>query len=197
MNCPGCGAAMELAGNRRHFHCSHCNNFHFPEETGDGVSPLGEPAGCDCPVCHRALQNALVDGETVAYCDRCRGFLAVTATFGQLVLKRRQHHAPHENITDPFDRAELKRVVQCPGCKKRMDTHPYFGGGNAVVDTCERCGLIWLDAGELAIIERYIPHVRQIDPLLHIASMPSREPGYDDPPESPLDWLLEMPWGLD
>jgi Zn-finger nucleic acid-binding protein len=49
-----------------------------------------------------------------------------------------------------------------------MDAHPYFGGGNAVVDTCERCGLVWLDAGELAIIERYVPHVHQIERTLRL-----------------------------
>jgi len=57
-------------------------------------------------------------------------------------------------------------VLTCPNCQQRMDTHPYFGGGNVVVDTCEGCGLIWLDAGELAIIERYVPHVHQIERTL-------------------------------
>jgi hypothetical protein len=46
-----------------------------------------------------------------------------------------------------------------------MEAHPYFGGGNAVVDTCEVCESIWLDAGELAIIERYLPHGRAALPL--------------------------------
>jgi Zn-finger nucleic acid-binding protein len=38
-----------------------------------------------------------------------------------------------------------------------MDTHPYYGGGRVVVDTCHRCTLIWLDAGELTVIERHNP----------------------------------------
>jgi hypothetical protein len=59
-----------------------------------------------------------------------------------------------------------------------MEAHPYFAGGNAVVDTCERCQLIWLDAGELAIIERYIPHVRQIEAPLSLA--PTRNPAEPD-----------------
>jgi hypothetical protein len=50
-----------------------------------------------------------------------------------------------------------------------MEAHPYFGGGNAVVDTCDRCNLIWLDAGELAVIERYVPHQHHIEPTLNIA----------------------------
>jgi Zn-finger nucleic acid-binding protein len=30
-----------------------------------------------------------------------------------------------------------------------MDTHPYGGPGNIVVDNCEKCQIIWLDYGEL------------------------------------------------
>ena len=63
-----------------------------------------------------------------------------------------------------------------------MEAHPYFGGGNAVVDTCEHCGLIWLDAGELAVIERYIPHVHQIEKSLRLADAP--------PPPSQTDAYL-------
>ena len=36
-----------------------------------------------------------------------------------------------------------------------MDTHPYHAGGNAVIDTCDRCRLVWLDAGELTVIGSY------------------------------------------
>ena len=31
-----------------------------------------------------------------------------------------------------------------------MQTHPYYGPGNIVIDTCEHCNTIWLDYGELA-----------------------------------------------
>jgi Zn-finger nucleic acid-binding protein len=188
---------MELAGNRRHFHCSHCNNFHFPEETGDGVAPLAEPAGGDCPVCQRPLRHALIDGQKAAYCDQCRGFLAATATFGLIVADRRARHGPHEQITEPFDSAELQRVLHCPSCHQRMETHPYFGGGNAVVDTCERCGLIWLDAGELAIIERYIPHVRQIEAPLTLAPNDTHERALEGLAEGTLSYLVRAACGLD
>jgi Zn-finger nucleic acid-binding protein len=190
MNCPACGAAMQLVGNRRHFHCEHCESFQFPEETDEGVSPLGEPAGCDCPVCREPLQNAVIDGEAVAYCDHCRGFLTLTATFGLIVGKRRQHHGAHEQIIEPFDPAELRRSLSCPKCHKQMEAHPYFGGGNAVVDTCERCGLIWLDAGELSIIERYIPHVRQVEPTLNLA------PSTPSSTDAGLPDLLFLPWDI-
>ena len=173
MNCPGCGAVMRTAGNRPHFHCSQCGAYYFPEETGDGVQVVGESVGAACPVCHTPLQSALIDGETVCYCDHCRGFLTPIDAFGRIVGKRRSRHGPHEQRAEPFDPAELKRVLKCPDCAGRMDSHPYSGGGNAVVDSCERCNLNWLDAGELAVIERYVPHIHRIEP---VHTLPGAEP---------------------
>jgi Zn-finger nucleic acid-binding protein len=31
-----------------------------------------------------------------------------------------------------------------------MDEHLYGGGGNVNVDSCEACGVLWLDRGELS-----------------------------------------------
>jgi Zn-finger nucleic acid-binding protein len=35
-----------------------------------------------------------------------------------------------------------------------MDTHPYGGPGNVIIDTCENCSVNWLDHGELQRIVR-------------------------------------------
>jgi Zn-finger nucleic acid-binding protein len=168
---------MAPVGARKYFHCEHCNNFEFPEETGDGVCVAGEPAHVNCPVCVKELQFAVIEGEAVAYCDKCRGFLTPMRTFSLIVFKRRALHTPNEERFDPFDPAELQRVLKCPSCHGRMDTHPYHGGGNAVVDTCEACSVIWLDAGELAIIERHIPHgmPRVPPPVLPTGTSPDEE----------------------
>ncbi len=166
MNCPDCDTPMSRAGNRPHFHCRHCSQFHFPEETGDGVTVLGEPTGALCPVCHVALQSAEIEGETVCYCDRCRGFLSPLDTFARIVAVRRSRQRPLDAPSEPFDPAELERRLECPNCHERMDTHPYFGGGNSVVDTCEACQLLWLDAGELAIIGRYVPRARRAEDVI-------------------------------
>jgi Zn-finger nucleic acid-binding protein len=168
MNCPDCGAAMEPVANRNFLHCSHCNNFEFPEDTGDGIHVTGDPVEMSCPVCEKPLQSAVIEGETVAYCGRCRGFATFNHIFGAIVSKRRALHGPNEARFDPIDPAELQRALHCPVCKHRMEAHPYFGGGNVVVDTCDRCETIWLDAGELATIERYIPHA--------VPHVPSTEP---------------------
>jgi Zn-finger nucleic acid-binding protein len=168
MNCPSCGAAMVLVANRGHFRCDHCGRFHFPETTGEGVSLLDEPADIDCPRCQLAMRQALIEGETVSYCGQCRGFLTQTEAFSVIVGKRRAKQVAPQRVTNPIDPAELRQGMKCPRCRNRMETHPYYGGGNAVVDSCVRCKLIWLDAGELALIGSYVPHVRKIEPPLDL-----------------------------
>jgi Zn-finger nucleic acid-binding protein len=156
---------MAPVGNRDHLYCPHCGSYYFPQETGDSVRPTGDATSFACPTCaDKPLQTALVDDERVCYCDHCRGFLTRVDAFGVIVAKRRSLHSPREHHPGPFDPEELKRVINCPACKDRMEAHPYSGGGNVVVDTCDRCHLIWLDAGELAVIERYIPHIHQLEP---------------------------------
>jgi len=140
-------------------------------------------------VCREALHDGRVEGEPVQYCSRCRGFLTGNASFSSVVRERRSKR-PAGTTSLGFDPTELKRAIDCPRCQKRMDTHPYYGGGRVVVDTCPRCALIWLDAGELTVIERHNPRALISDP--------------SPPPAIPLDdgadllatflgWRIE-PW---
>lgn len=155
MNCTNCGAGLRPVGNRNYFRCSYCETFHFPEEVGDGIAVVGGDADHACPVCADPLTHAAVEGHEVAYCGRCRGFLAANATFGRIVQSKRARREGVPHVPLPFSPEELKRRIGCPRCKKRMDTHPYHAGGNAVIDTCHRCHLVWLDAGELTVIGSY------------------------------------------
>jgi Zn-finger nucleic acid-binding protein len=148
---------MTLVAGRDYFRCDYCISFHFPEGTGeDGVRVLENPTGLECPVCRSALQDGRVEGEAVQFCSSCRGFLATNPAFCGVVHKRRSKR-PRGESPNSFEPTELKRKLDCPNCRKRMDTHPYYGGGRVVVDTCPRCTLIWLDAGELTVIERHNP----------------------------------------
>ena len=50
-----------------------------------------------------------------------------------------------------------------------METHPYYGPGNVIIDSCARCEFVWLDFGELK----------------QIADAPGADRGVRKPP--PLD----------
>jgi Zn-finger nucleic acid-binding protein len=118
------------------------------------------------------LTRAAIEGHGIEYCETCRGFLANNETFSLLVQLRRAKGNPAPQVPIPFAPAELQRRVKCPCCRKAMDTHPYHAGGNAVIDTCYRCQVVWLDAGELNVIGSYqsrsgtvvAPRPREVDP---------------------------------
>ena len=155
MNCPNCGAAMRFDERRRHCVCEHCGGFAFPESaTDEGISAVDGTLDWACPVCAVPLHAGSVEGQTVAYCTRCRGILTGNAAFSAIVRARRAQPRGAGHIAAPIDSAELERRVHCPRCAAPLEVHPYYGPGNVVVDSCAACRLLWLDHGELTIIER-------------------------------------------
>lgn len=180
MNCRNCGAAMQPVGGRAYFRCQHCTTFEFPESAEDGVVTLDETTDLSCPVCHKALASAAMEGHTVNFCGHCRGLLTTNALFSQIVANRRAKNVTSNQPTQPLDKTDFHRRIKCPQCDRKMDTHPYGGGGAVVVDTCSHCHLIWLDAGEIDDIARHQPHGRSAtaDPIMLTSTAGScREPG--------------------
>ncbi len=142
---------MDLIGRRRYFFCRHCGSFHFPEIVDEGVRVLQrDGSGDQCGVCKQTLAAAeMDDGHEVQYCERCRGVLLSRAQFAEIVERRRAWASTPPVTPMPLDRRELERSIACPGCREPMARHPYFGPGNVILDTCDRCALVWLDFGEL------------------------------------------------
>jgi Zn-finger nucleic acid-binding protein len=186
MNCKNCGAGLQPVGNRSYFRCLHCETFHFPEEIGDGIAIVGDETSHRCPVCEESLIRAVIEGNEVGYCQDCRGFLANNRTFALIVqIKRARNDSAPDNPL-PFSSDELSRRLKCPICSKLMETHPYHAGGNAVIDTCPRCHIVWLDSEELTVISRYRGKlespVRSIDgdgSPVHPTPMPESETAFN------------------
>jgi Zn-finger nucleic acid-binding protein len=155
MNCPNCGAGLEPVPNRNLLRCAHCQTVHFPDSTGEGIVLLDRQHEFDCPCCDRPLTLAALDGDTIGYCKDCRGMLLSSEHFAHVVGRRREVNPVRHEPVEPIDPAEFRRRTHCPKCGKHMDTHTYGGGGNAVIDSCAQCQLVWLDAGELTILERF------------------------------------------
>jgi Zn-finger nucleic acid-binding protein len=119
------------------------------EPAPDGVRSTGE-RGHDCPTCHTALTRALLDDrDAIEVCDRCKGILMPLGAFAETVSARR-HAAKTPAITPvSANPRELERHIRCPKCAAPMITDWYYAPGNIIIDTCEACALVWLDAGEL------------------------------------------------
>lgn len=154
MNCPNCGAPLEPMPNRPHLRCVHCSTVQLVEPTSEGLIDLDREYGMKCPCCVKPMTAASIDGFTVGHCASCQGILLESGEFAEVV----SHHRDRSGgpcRPELIDATEFGRVTRCPKCHCRMDTHVYGAGGNAVIDSCERCQLIWLDAGELKILQRY------------------------------------------
>jgi Zn-finger nucleic acid-binding protein len=157
MNCKNCGAAMKLVDGRNYFVCEHCTTFVFPSESPasvDRVKVLGERSELSCPVCDVALLAGSIVDYRVYHCPRCRGVLATNEDFKHIVRKIRAQRKGPPDQPKAINRDEMKRQLRCPACRRVLDVHPYYGPGSVMVDTCGRCCLIWLDHGEIGVIER-------------------------------------------
>jgi len=104
-------------------------------------------------VCQSTLWKSVLATIELDACKKCHGLLVPMGDFEVLVEKMRGLHAERE-FPGPVDETDLQRKVTCPKCHQRMDTHYYFGGGHALMSTCERCELHWLDGGMLMRIVR-------------------------------------------
>ena len=129
MNCRNCGAAMELFERRRYYFCTFCGTFSFIETPAvEGVRVLERPAAArSCPLCTIPLVKALLDDVySVEHCEQCRGLLLARATFAEAIPLRRAREPGPPAAPVPLDARELKRVIDCPSCRARMDVHPYL-----------------------------------------------------------------------
>lgn len=157
MRCQSCGAPMNLVDGRSCFICPYCGALEFPhdaERSSDGFTPIGQEADLACPLCNMHLAVGLMEERRVLHCHRCRGVLVSNDDFLIIIRRRRARFDGPPDAPSPVNAEELKRKTLCPQCRRRMETHPYYGPGNAVLDTCARCKLIWFDGGEIGALER-------------------------------------------
>ena len=149
MNCENCGAPLITLPGKDYLFCDHCSSFYFPDKNKDSIRVLGDQTEFNCPVCQKPLVTASIEEGRVLTCPGCRGVLVQQEAFFQIITLLRSTADNPAIEPRRYDDAELNRQLLCPNCKEKMDTHPYLGPGNVVIDTCSRCCLIWLDHGEI------------------------------------------------
>ncbi len=85
---------------------------------------------------------------SLLFCPQCHGMMFQMDAFPP-VIEHLRSLRERPAFLAPRDLADSERFLGCPVCGRGMDNHPYGGGGNVNVDTCEDCEVIWLDRGEL------------------------------------------------
>ena len=157
MKCQSCGGPVEETAGRGRMICSYCGTIQIQQRSAtsvDRVSLLDQPGEYDCPSCEVQLTKAFVDDVLIESCPSCQGVLFHREVFTEIVWNRRSAYQGADETPIPVNTAELKERRPCPKCHQNMDCHAYYGPGNTVIDSCDRCNLVWLDVGELLTIER-------------------------------------------
>ena len=192
---------MKLIESRRYFQCAHCGTYQFPDTVeADGIRIVGQLADAPaCPVCQVGMAHALLDDQPVDFCKKCRGVFMPRETFAGVIQKRRAWATEPPADPVPLDREALHRKLSCPKCKRRFDTYPHYGPGNAIIDNCTACDLIWLDFGEMRQIvnapgsDRGSRHVPRVDEK-YVREGAERATASEDEdrPKDPLAALLDL-----
>lgn len=151
--CEHCGAPLTPVAGKNYLMCEYCLSFHFPQERKDGVVPGNRFSGHACPLCDAPLVASTIEEQPAFFCEKCHGILLERRAFTRVVELRRSQKRDGwlDYVAKPMDLTP--RDLRCPGCHENMETHPYFGPGRVVIDSCGSCHLIWLDPGELTRIE--------------------------------------------
>ena len=100
------------------------------------------------------MELARANDYLVLLCQACRGLLVQSQVLAKVIEERRKGYTGPDAQPRPFNPLDLEVKIDCPGCQRKMDVHPYHGPGNSVIDSCGRCGFTFLDYGELSAIER-------------------------------------------
>ena len=158
MNCVSCGGVLEKVYGQSHHWCRGCNLFEFPTALDEGLIPItsgGESTSFRCPKCKVSLEvGSITESVQVCFCNNCRGFVTSSQSLGQVITQMRSEYQGLDDQPQPLDPQALEIYDACPACRELMDSHPYYGPGNLVLNTCNPCQLAWFDHGELAKIIR-------------------------------------------
>ena len=147
---------MQLAGGLTSLRCDYCKAIVCTAPDDQDVRYLDELEELLCPVCGVPLWNASMANVPIRACKKCRGIL-VTMGASQELIEQARAKRPGSEAPMADDGSDLSRKLECPQCHHSMETHFYYGGGQVVMEDCERCELNWLDGGALLRIA-HAPH---------------------------------------
>ncbi len=107
-----------------------------------------------CPRCQKELEWTEYEGQRVMRCATCRGHLVPAPRLR--AIKRSDQlgaDALMEEAARDF-KGPTPIAASCPACKVRMRPEPIpVPGMDVHMDVCRSCQMVWLDGGELALLQ--------------------------------------------
>ncbi|MBN2496946.1 MAG: zf-TFIIB domain-containing protein [Deltaproteobacteria bacterium] len=105
-----------------------------------------------CPKCRLPeMEHIMFEGIAVERCPTCRG-LALSRAQMEILLRSRLGEVADNPVFAPTPEALDNASAWCERCEREMEL--VKGPFDVFVDWCPGCGLIFLDPGELASLQR-------------------------------------------
>ena len=118
-----------------------------------------------CPACDQDLVSELYAGAKVERCPACRGVFVVQARLERIKREGVQPAAALKAEAAAEHGSDTRRQNRCPACRGVLEKRPLASRDTTLtVDRCRACPGVWLDGGELALVQ-----------LIHAASARGRD----------------------
>jgi Zn-finger nucleic acid-binding protein len=105
-----------------------------------------------CVRCRKPLEDAQVDDISVRICPVCATVLLRHEDLTRIVDRSwrtvSQETAEREPLRPSLAPA-AETIFPCPDCGQAMEKYGYMGMNAIMIDRCDACSLVWLDAHEL------------------------------------------------
>lgn len=103
-----------------------------------------------CPVCKVKLTRKKYEDVAIHQCESCHGNLLKFNRLKQIETRRDKNE--QELMDELVNAAEdNSQKIRCSNCMSNMEKRrKQIGPWDFTIDRCNKCQLIWLDAGELA-----------------------------------------------
>src|SRR4051812_31903893 len=108
-----------------------------------------------CPSCFVSMTRVEVEGLKSCTCPSCFG-----TWIGSIMLTRLvRSPAPGEGggatlqeLAETVNASNTAEKLRCPQCEKEMAKDKFHPMVPVGIDRCKRCSMVWLNAGELALL---------------------------------------------
>jgi Zn-finger nucleic acid-binding protein len=134
------------------------------------------PASFTCPKCRKPSLSEFntSEGVVVDFCVGCKGIWFDKNELAHYI----------ELSQDIPELMEMKKVTRqtgltCPKCGSRLDEIPFSSRTQFLVERCEACGGVFLDAGELPEVEKASAELERIEARMKLVVKRFAESGYE------------------
>lgn len=117
-----------------------------------------------CPMCAGELKSVNYESDTmVDECSLCKGIWLDAGELEKIQTKVQKNHkekySQFESYTEIGARMSSQmggKKINCPKCDKTMIKKEFQPTSTVIVDLCNGCKGLWLDAGELQQLEVFL-----------------------------------------